>query len=114
MEKTKRLVRECIFWPGMSSQIDDLVSKRTICMQQRNNNPREPLLPHKVPDTPWEKAGADLFEWNGKDHLIIVDYYYEGDNAYSIRSTWLCYRLVRFLITAYILLIITTGFVALY
>ena len=24
------------------------------------------------------------------------------DNAYSIQSTWLCYRLVRFLITAYI------------
>ena len=60
MKKTKRLARECIFWPEMSSQIDDLVSKCTICMQQRDNNPREPLLPHKVPDRPWEKVGADL------------------------------------------------------
>ena len=25
MEKTKRLARECIFWPRVSSQIDDLV-----------------------------------------------------------------------------------------
>ena len=59
----------------MSSQIDDLVSKCTICMQQRNNNPRESPLQHKVPDRPWEKAGADLLEWNGKCHLIIVDYF---------------------------------------
>ena len=42
MEKTKRLARECIFWPGMSSQIDHLVSKCTICMQQKNKNSREP------------------------------------------------------------------------
>ena len=87
MEKTKRLARECIFWPGMSSQIDDLVSKCTNCMQQRNNNPREPLEPHKVPDRPWEEVGTDLFEWNGKDHLIIVDYFSRYPEVAELTST---------------------------
>ena len=71
----------------MSSQIDDLVSKCTICMQQRNNNPREPLQPHKVPDRPWEKIGAHLFEWNGKDHLIIVDYFSRYPEVAELTST---------------------------
>ena len=87
MEKTKRLARKCIFWPGMSLQVDDLVSKCTICMQQRNDNPREPLLPHKVPDRPWEKVGADLFEWNGKDHLIILDYFSRYPEVAELTST---------------------------
>ena len=34
--------------------------------------------------------------------LVVTGVMHEADNAYSIRSTWLCYRLVRFLITAYI------------
>ena len=88
MEKTKRLAHECIFWPGMSSQIDDLVSKCTICMQQRNNNPREPfLLPHKIPDRPRERVGADLFGWNAKDHLIIVDYFSRYPEVAELTST---------------------------
>ena len=34
--------------------------------------------------------------------LVVTGVMHEADNAYSIQSTWLCYRLVRFLITAYI------------
>ena len=42
--------------------------------------------------------------------LVVTGVRHEADNAYSIRSTWLCYWLVRFRF----LLIITTDFVALY
>ena len=34
--------------------------------------------------------------------LVVTGVMHEADNAYSIRSTWLCYQQVRFLITAYI------------
>ena len=34
--------------------------------------------------------------------LVVTGVMHEADNTYSIWSTWLCYRLVRFLITAYI------------
>ena len=42
--------------------------------------------------------------------LVVTGVMHEAVNAYSIWSTWLCYRLFRFLI-AYI---ITADFVALY
>ena len=34
--------------------------------------------------------------------LVVTGVMHKADNAYSIWSTWLCYRLVQFLITAYI------------
>ena len=34
--------------------------------------------------------------------LVVTSVMHEVDNACSIRSTWLCYWLVRFLVTAYI------------
>ena len=40
--------------------------------------------------------------WRELDMLVVMGVMHEADNAYSIRSTWLCYRLVQFLITAYI------------
>ena len=30
---------------------------------------------HDIPSRPWQKIGSDLFDWNGKPHLIVVDYY---------------------------------------
>ena len=36
---------------------------------------RETLLPHEVPTRPWQTLGTDLFELEGDNYLIIVDYY---------------------------------------
>ncbi|CAB4045661.1 Hypothetical predicted protein, partial [Paramuricea clavata] len=38
-------------------------------------NQQEPLRPHEIPSRPWQKVGTDLFDWNGKPHLIVADYY---------------------------------------
>ena len=32
------------------------------------------MMPSKVPDYPWKKVGSDLFELNGFNYLIVVDY----------------------------------------
>ncbi len=45
------------------------------CISHRNKQPREPLIPHAVPERPWQKLGADIFSLFGKDYLLIVDYY---------------------------------------
>ena len=43
---------------------------------------------------------------------FVMGVMHEADNAYSIRSTWLCYRLVRFLIWYPTMLNIDFEFVA--
>lgn len=54
IEKTKQLARQTIFWPGMSAQIEDLVTSCTTCQRHRNVNAKEPLHPHELPQRPWQ------------------------------------------------------------
>ena len=77
LEKSLRLARDLVFWPGMASQIKDLIAScdRTTCNAFQKQQPKEPFIPYDIPELPWTKVGADLFEWNDKSYLIIVDYY---------------------------------------
>ncbi len=75
IEKSKQRARYVIVWPGMSSQIADLVSKCARCLELRNSQQKEPMIPSNIPTKPWEKTGTDLFMWNGSDYLIVTDYY---------------------------------------
>ena len=43
-------------------------------MSFRNAQPTEPLLKREIPDQPWVKIGTDLFSFDSKDYVIVVDY----------------------------------------
>lgn len=75
MEKCKNRARQIMFWPGMSKQIEEIVSKCSTCITHRNKQQKEPLINHDIPNAPWQKVGTDLFHWNGHDYLLVADYY---------------------------------------
>lgn len=72
--KCRALARSCVWWPGLSKQIEKKISNCPICEKERVLHP-EPLQPTKTPDYPWQRVGMDLFEWKGHSYLLIVDYY---------------------------------------
>jgi len=75
IEKCKRRARDLLYWPGMSSEIEDKITQCDICQEGRNKQQKQPLTPHEVPNLPWSKVGADLFRLDGNNYLILVDYY---------------------------------------
>ena len=75
IEKCKACARAIVYWPGMSREIHDTVAKCSICLTHRHNNQKEPMIPHAIPDRPWQKLGSDVFEHKGKPYLVVVDYY---------------------------------------
>ena len=75
IEKSKAHARVCVYWPNMYSEIENTVKQCVVCNRYANINHKEPLLPHPVPQHPWEKMGVDYFTLGGKDFLLIVDYY---------------------------------------
>lgn len=75
IEKCQRRAREVMWWPGMSADIARVVAACETCQRHRAANPREPLVPHPVPDRPWEVVAADIFELKGQNYLLVVDYY---------------------------------------
>lgn len=72
--KTKSLARVSIYWPGMSTDIEDLIQSCSICQEYQNLQRNEPLIHHEIPSKPWVKVGTDLFSLDSNDYLIIVDY----------------------------------------
>ncbi|KAJ8037799.1 hypothetical protein HOLleu_18705 [Holothuria leucospilota] len=61
IEKTRRLARECVYWPNINRDIEKLVSSCSICQELQPSQTREPLEPHEIPSTPWTKLATDLF-----------------------------------------------------
>ena len=75
IEKCKSRARAVVYWPGMSTAIEGMVAKCSVCLKHQRENQKEPLLPHEVSQRPWQKFGAGIFELNSNSYLIVVDYY---------------------------------------
>ena len=69
------LARESVFWPGISNDIRQMVKDCDLCNHHQPAQPKLPIMQPDLPTRPWEKLGTDIFEFNGKKYLMIVDYY---------------------------------------
>ena len=67
--------KDVIFWPGMQSDIKEMVSHCDICSNHVCNQQKEPLVTYKIPTRPWKTISQDLFTHRRKDYLITVDHY---------------------------------------
>jgi transposase InsO family protein len=75
MDKCKARARDSLYWPNMTKDIEDMVARCATCATYKRKNQKEPLMPHSVPDRPWSKLGTDIFDFEGHDYLIVVDYH---------------------------------------
>ena len=85
-----RRARESVFWPGMAKDISRTVSSCQICAKCQVEQAKEPLMPHDIPNRPWQQVACDLFEFNQVDYLITVDYYsnfFEVDRLNDKKAT---------------------------
>jgi len=74
-DKCKARARECLYWPRMAQEIEQYVASCATCATFKPASVREPMVPHPVPERAWSKLGADIFDFGGKDYLVVVDYY---------------------------------------
>ncbi|KAK2564593.1 Retrovirus-related Pol polyprotein from transposon 17.6 [Acropora cervicornis] len=81
-----RRAREVIYWPGMNEDVEDYVSKCTVCSSQPVQQGKEPLICHELSNRPWEKIAVDLFYLNGTEFVVTVDYYSSFFEVDKLRS----------------------------
>ena len=72
--KCRARARTSVWWPGLSTMIEQMVSKCVTCANDRPV-PTEPLMASSFPSRPRERLAMDLFELHGKVYLIVIDYY---------------------------------------
>ena len=79
-------IKTSVWWPGVSKDIEALVQSCTEC-QKSATLPREPLIQSPLPNYPWEKVAADLFELNKTIYLLVVDYFSRFVEIQKLTST---------------------------
>ncbi|GFS38882.1 uncharacterized protein K02A2.6 [Nephila pilipes] len=75
IEKCKKRAREIMYWPGMNSDIETVVSECVICEKFKKANSKETLKRHIVPYRPFEKIGMDIMDFCNISYLVLMDYY---------------------------------------
>ena len=78
--------RQPVWWPGIRSDLEDVIRKCIICSKHRTQH-AELLLPSAFPDHHWQKVASDLFEWKRTNYLLIVDYYSRYIEIAKLSST---------------------------
>lgn len=74
IDKCLAQAKEHIYWPGVTAEIKDMINNCSTCLDERNRQSQEPIIPHDIPETPWTKIGADIFDLHRKSYVIVVDY----------------------------------------
>ena len=76
-----------VFWPGMSSEIQQYIESCDTRATHSDKQAAEPLVMHEVPGRPWQKVGTDLLSFEGRNYLITVDYYSNFLEIYFLKET---------------------------
>ena len=82
-----RRARDLIYWPGMSSEIREYLAACDTCSSTPMKQGPEPVYAHEVPDRPWEKVSVDLFNIQGREYLVTVDYFSNFIEVDFLRET---------------------------
>ena len=75
IERCKARARLCVYWPHINEDIENTVKSCTVCNKFCNSIHKEPMIPHQLPDRPWEQVSADYFTLCNQDYLLVVDFY---------------------------------------
>ena len=66
---------DSVFWLGISGDIRQMVKKCDLCNKHQPAQPKLPIMQPDLQTWPWEKLGTEIFEFNGKMYLMVVNYY---------------------------------------
>lgn len=75
LNKSRERAKSSVWWPGLSSDLEHLIRCCEFCNTNRPSQRSEPLKTTQLPSRPWVRVGADLCELQGKNYLVVMDYF---------------------------------------
>ena len=73
VNKTLYRARQSVFWPGLTKDINELISACPACVKYAAKNCAEPLISDLAASKLWQALSIYNFEWKGHKYLIILD-----------------------------------------
>ena len=66
----------CVYWPGITNNTTQFVSRCEACQKHQKRTQKEPLLQPELPCRDWERLSSDLFEYRaGHQYPLLSDHY---------------------------------------
>ena len=59
----------------MSSQVEDKMKNCSIFHDYAPAQPKEPMIPSKTLDYPWAEVASNIFTFQSKNYVLLVDYF---------------------------------------
>ena len=84
--KCHERAKASVWWPDLSNQLEEVVKQCPTCIKERVN-PAEPVILSELPNRPWQKVAADLFELKGHPYLLVIDYFSHYKEVAKLSST---------------------------
>ena len=96
----KNMARSYVWWPGLDSNIEELVKPCPQCQVAKSAPPKAPLHPWVWPSKPWERIHVDFAgPFLGKTFIIIVDAHSKWPEVIPM-SLWPLAELTRLFATS--------------
>ena len=64
---------ECVFWPGITSDIQAVRARCTTCNVNAPSQSKLPPADPYIPTAPFQAVASDYFQFQGKSYLLTVD-----------------------------------------
>lgn len=79
--------KEAVYWPGMTTDIKQMILACPTCLSYSPANTKEPLIQHEVPELPWDKVGIDFCKALDKAYMLLVDYHSKFIEIRNLKTT---------------------------
>ena len=71
---TKLLTGKSVYWVDINADIKKHIQNSATCLECQQTQPMEKIIHQKIPLRPWDVPGTDIFHFNNKKYLCIVNY----------------------------------------
>ena len=75
LQKSRQRMQESVWWPTVGQDLKEWIEKCSFCQHNSRQQHAEPLRPSVLPERPWTKIRMDLCLIEGKEYLVMIDYF---------------------------------------
>ncbi|XP_022169538.1 uncharacterized protein K02A2.6-like [Myzus persicae] len=86
MTKTWLMAKQLFYWPCMKKDIESFIESCNVCLKFSCSKVKEPMLCHDIPELPYTKIGMDIAQFQGKNYIVVNDYFSRWLEVEEIRG----------------------------
>lgn len=85
IERTMRRAKDSVWWPRLRRDVEHYAKNCRECIKNSLMK-RQPLRVTPLPSGPWKRVATDLFNFRGRDYVLVIDFYSRWIEVMELRD----------------------------